>query len=91
MTTTPRESPHAVDRLRETSRLLSGPPSLARGEPVVAARDPLGLATHRAGVALGELRHESRNATQDDHALPQRQAFRLPVGAPAAGVGEERG
>jgi hypothetical protein len=76
MTTPLREWIPADDPSR-LSRLLSGSPLLARGEPVVCASDPLGLGAHRAGVVVDT----ERGATQGDHALPQRQAFRLPVSA----------
>ena len=84
MRTTLGECVHAVDRLGRSSRLLSGPPALARGEPVVPARDPLGLGAHSAVVPLDE----ASGATQADHALPQRQTFRLPVCLHATRVGE---
>lgn len=75
MSATLRDCMHTVDGLHTASRLLYGPPSLARGEPVVAPRDPLGL-----GARSASLSHRGMpNGTRGDHASPQREALRLPV------------
>lgn len=86
MTSTLRESLDAADPLRTGSRLLSGSPVLLRGEPVVAACDPLGLGAHAAKRWL----ERAAQVTQGDHALPQRQAFGLPVCVHAGRPGESK-